>query len=155
METLILKNLLSTFILATLLTTTTYAAGTQSAEKKAIFTAAGFKYANGAWRAKCSFGHIPIVKDINKDGRLDAVVRDGGTECYGTTGVGFYIVTKQKNGKWTRIFNSPGEPVFLKTLGRHGWPELLVTNPSNCHAVYSWNGAKFVKVRQQFKGKAC
>ena len=131
------------------------AQSTNQADKAAIFAAAGFKNTNGSWRGKCSLGHIPVIKDINGDGRLDAIVRDGGTECYGTTGVGFYLITMQKDGKWTRIFNSPGEPQFLKTVGRHGWPEMVVTNPSQCHQVFSWDGSKFIKVRQEYKAKAC
>lgn len=147
-------SLCSCIFSALLISPTTFA-DPKTDQKNDIFTAAGFKNTNGFWRGKCSMGHIPVIKDINGDGRLDAIVRDGGTECYSTTGVGFYLVTTQKNGKWTRIFNSPGEPQFLKSVGRHGWPEMVVTNASKCHNVYSWDGSKFIKVRQEFKGKAC
>lgn len=124
-------------------------------EQEAIFKAAGFKPANGAWRGKCSFGHIVEVKDFNGDGRPDAIIRDGGTSCYGTTGVGFHLITKQKTDKWTRILNSPGDPVFLKTIGRHGWPDLLISTPSKCHQVYSWDGSRFAKSRTEYKGQLC
>ncbi|WP_227554351.1 hypothetical protein [Acinetobacter lanii] len=124
-------------------------------EQAEIFAAAGFKNVSGAWRGKCSFGHIPFVRDLNGDGRPDAIIRDGGTACYGSTGVGFHLITKQATGKWTRILNSPGEPLFLKTVGRHGWPEIEIQTPSQCHTVYSWDGKKFAKNRQQFKGKPC
>lgn len=130
-------------------------AAIQFPEQAEIFAAAGFKNVNGAWRGKCSFGHIPFVRDLNGDGRPDAIIRDGGTDCYGTTGVGFHLITKQATGKWTRILNSPGEPVFLKSVGRHGWPEIEIQTPSQCHTVYSWDGKKFTKSRQQYKGKPC
>lgn len=145
----------SSLMVLNLLCAAAYSTPTKPDQKSEIFTAAGFKNTNGSWRGKCSMGHIPVIKDINGDGRLDAIVRDGGTECYASTGVGFYLITMQKNGKWTRIFNSPGEPQFLKTMGRHGWPEMVVTNQSKCHNVFSWDGSKFIKVRQEFKGKAC
>lgn len=124
-------------------------------EKDAIFNAAGFKNVNGAWRGKCSFGHISVFKDFNGDGRSDAIIRDGGTECYASTGVGFHLVTKQANHKWTRILNSPGEPTFLKSIGRHGWPDLIITNPSQCHTVYRWDGNRYMKNRQEYQGKLC
>lgn len=149
------QTLLCSCVISALLFPNTTFAQTKTDQKSEIFTAAGFKNTNGFWRGKCSIGHIPVIKDINGDGRLDAIVRDGGTECYASTGVGFYLLTTQKNGKWTRIFNSPGEPQFLKSIGRHGWPEMVVTNPSKCHNVFRWEGSKFMKVRQEFKGKTC
>lgn len=132
-----------------------HAATVSNAEKEAIFNAAGFKPVNGAWRGKCSFGHIAVFKDLNDDGRPDAIIRDGGTECYASIGVGFHLLTKQANHKWTRIFNSPGEPTFLKSIGRHGWPDLAIVTPSQCHTIYRWDGSRFVKNRQEFKGKLC
>ena len=144
----LIQSLVCSALLGGLLMPSMTFANVKTDQKTEIFTAAGFKNTNGSWRGKCSMGHIPVIKDINGDGRLDAIVRDGGTECYASTGVGFYLLTTQKNGKWTRIFNSPGEPQFLKSVGRHGWPEMVVTNPSKCHNVFSWDGSKFNKVRQ-------
>ena len=151
----LIQSLVCSALLGGLLMPSMTFANVKTDQKTEIFTAAGFKNTNGSWRGKCSMGHIPVIKDINGDGRLDAIVRDGGTECYASTGVGFYLLTTQKNGKWTRIFNSPGEPQFLKSVGRHGWPEMVVTNPSKCHNVFSWDGSKFNKVRQEFKAKPC
>ena len=144
----LIQSLVCSALLGGLLMPSMTFANVKTDQKTEIFTAAGFKNTNGSWRGKCSMGHIPVIKDINGDGRLDAIVRDGGTECYASTGVGFYLLTTQKNGKWTRIFNSPGEPQFLKSVGRLGWPEMVVTNPSKCHNVFSWDGSKFNKVRQ-------
>ena len=151
----LIQSLVCSALLGGLLMPSMTFANVKTDQKTEIFTAAGFKNTNGSWRGKCSMGHIPVIKDINGDGRLDAIVRDGGTECYASTGVGFYLLTTQKNGKWTRIFNSPGEPQFLKSVGRHGWPDIVGTNPSKCHNVFSWDGSKFNKVRQEFKAKPC
>lgn len=156
MDNLIIKKLCALCIsFFALIHTSAFAMPNVSEEHRAIFTAAGFKYANGAWRGKCSFGHISLIKDFNGDGRPDAIIKDGGTRCYAHTGVGFHLVTKQANNKWTRILNSPGEPVFLKTIGRHGWPDLAITNSSQCHQILSWNGTQFAKTRQEFKGRPC
>ena len=40
------------------------------------------------------------MRDLNGDGRPDAVVTDYGTECFGNTGQGFVIVTKDAAGAW-------------------------------------------------------
>ena len=134
---------------------TTYAATPTTADENAIFAAALFKPFSNRWMSKCSMGHITTFEDINKDGRMDAIIKDGGTNCYGNTGVGFYLMTKQVNQKWTRIFNSPGNPVFLKTVGRHGWPDLQIENSSNCFAIYRWDGNKYLINRYEFNGKIC
>lgn len=132
-----------------------HAAPTKTTEQEAIFNAAGFKQTNGTWRGKCSLGHISVVKDFNGDGRPDAIILDGGTSCYGTLGIGFHLLTKQTTNKWTRILNSPGEPIFLKSIGRHGWPDLLISTTSKCHQVYSWDGSRFKKTRTEYKGQPC
>ncbi len=87
-----------------------------------IFKSAKFKKTNLGWESRCSLGNISYYGDLNKDGRPDAIVVDGGIGCYADTGIGFYIVTQQTDRKWVRIFNSRGQPEFLSTLGRHGWP---------------------------------
>lgn len=149
------KIMIYTFFFTTSILHYSHAASVPTEEQKTIFNAAGFKNENGTWRGKCSFGHITIFKDLNSDGRPDAVIRDGGTKCYANIGVGFHLMTKQTNGKWTRILNSPGEPTFLKTMGRHGWPDLAIVNTIQCHTVYRWDGSRFIKNRQEFKGKLC
>lgn len=149
------KIMIYTFFFTTSIFAYSHAAIVPTEEQKAIFNAAGFKNENGTWRGKCSIGHISVFKDLNGDGRPDAVIRDGGTTCYASIGVGFHLMTKQANDQWTRIFHSPGEASFLKTTGRHGWPDLIAVNASQCHTVYRWDGRKFIKNRQSYKGKLC
>lgn len=120
-----------------------------------IFKSAKFHKTNLGWESHCSLGNISFYGDLNKDGRPDALVIDGGTKCYGNTGIGFYVVTQQANKQWTRIFNSRGTPEILKTIGRHGWPDIAINDGSQCFQVYKWDGQKFMKDRFEFKGKIC
>lgn len=121
----------------------------------AIFTAAKFQRFGSGWMSKCSLAHIIIYQDINNDGRMDAVISDGGTPCYGKTASGFYLMTTQSNGKWTPIFRSIGDPRFLTTIGRHGWPDILVKTVNACSAIYRWNGKKFEVDRRSNNSKPC
>ncbi|WP_151798465.1 hypothetical protein [Acinetobacter bereziniae] len=120
-----------------------------------IFKSAKFKKTNLGWESRCSLGNISYYGDLNKDGRPDAIVVDGDIGCYADTGIGFYIVTQQTDRKWVRIFNSRGQPEFLSTLGRHGWPDIAINDGSKCFNVYKWNGQKFEKDRLEYKNKAC
>ncbi|WP_335968463.1 hypothetical protein [Acinetobacter bereziniae] len=120
-----------------------------------IFKSAKFKKTNLGWESRCSLGNISYYGDLNKDGRPDAIVVDGGIGCYADTGIGFYIVTQQIDRKWVRIFNSRGQPEFLSTLGRHGWPDIAINDGSKCFNVYKWNGQKFEKDRLEYNNKVC
>ncbi|MBB6125131.1 FG-GAP repeat domain-containing protein [Sphingobium subterraneum] len=79
------------------------------AEQIAIYKAAGFAKKGTTWRSECGRddpsasympGSIDEYRDINGDGRPDAVVNEGGTYCYGNTGNGYWILSKQANGAW-------------------------------------------------------
>ncbi|MDR0235546.1 hypothetical protein [Acinetobacter sp.] len=120
-----------------------------------IFKSAKFQKTNLGWESRCSLGNISYYGDLNKDGRPDAIVVDGGVGCYGNTGIGFYIVTQQTDQKWVRIFNSRGRPEFLSTLGSHGWPDVAINDSTQCFMVYKWNGQKFQKDRFEYKNQTC
>ena len=126
-----------------------------SAERAAIFRAAGFTPTAGKY-LMCD-RRTPLgleVRDINGDGRRDAIVLDGGLECYGSTEAGFALLTRSAAGKWTKLYNSPGIPNFLKTWA-NGWPELEVGGPGFCFPVLRWTGTTFANHRQQYEGKPC
>ncbi|WP_353167159.1 hypothetical protein [Acinetobacter sp.] len=144
-------------ILCLLLTHMSHAKLPQIPEKiqVEIFKSAKFKKTNLGWESRCSLGNISYYGDLNKDGRPDAIVVDGGVGCYAKTGIGFYVVTQQSDQKWVRIFNSQGQPEFLSTLGRHGWPDIAINDGSQCFNVYKWNGQKFEKDRQEYRNKTC
>lgn len=75
--------------------------------------------------------------------------------CYGNTGVGYYLVSQQKNGKWKTIFENAGIPTFLKSTGKDGWPDIENGGPGLCFAVYRWDGKSYEVNRYEYQGKAC
>src|SRR3954464_463294 len=102
------------------------------AEQAAIFAAAGFKQARGAWRTDCDQpesasyepGAIETYRDLNGDGRPEAVVTEGGAICYGDTGTHFWLLSKQATGGWKRIYDETAMPEFLPTKSANGWPDI-------------------------------
>lgn len=126
-----------------------------NAERAAIFKAAGFAPTAGK-HLMCD-RRTPLeleVRDINGDGRLDAMVLDGGIMCYGNTGAGFVLLTRSATGKWTKLHASPGIPRFLKTRA-NGWPDLEVGGPGFCFPVMRWTGTGYENHRKQYQGKPC
>jgi hypothetical protein len=134
-----------------------------AAEQTAIFTAAGFKLSRGAWRTDCDQqdsgsyepGSIEAFRDLNGDGRPEAVVTEGGTYCYGNTGAGFRLLTKLPSGKWKLLHQSQGIAEFLATRGVDRMPDMSVGGPGFCFPVLRWNGKAYVQNRYQYEGKAC
>ena len=131
-------------------------------DRAAAFRAAGFKFAAGKWSAcgdpgtpSYSPGQIESVRDLNGDGRPEAVITEGGTYCFGMTGTGYTIVSKQADGTWKNITGGTGIPNFLATKGVGGWPDIEIGGPGFCFPVERWNGKAYVLNRHQYDGKAC
>ena len=142
------------------------AASTPSAaEEAAIFKAAGFRRDGKAWKsgncdgaesASYQPGRIETYKDINGDGRPDAVVVEGGGICYGNTGTRFWLLSKQKNGSWKSMISEVGVPGFVPSnKGRGGWPSLSIGGPGLCFPVYRWNGRAWEVYTFEYEGKRC
>ena len=133
------------------------------AEQVAIFKAAGFTRAGGKWHTDCDQpdsgqygpGAIETYRDLNGDGRPEAVVTEGGSFCYGNTGVGFWLLTKRPNGSWQKLYQSQGIAEFLKTRGAEKMPDLSVGGPGFCFPVLRWNGKAYAQNRYEYEGKAC
>lgn len=129
-------------------------------DRAAIFKAAGAAQRGGKWvictdDPQAEGASIEQIADLNGDGRLDAVVTEGGTFCYGNTGTGFQLLSKQPNGSWRQITGDTGIPSFLKTKGVGGWPDIEVGGPGFCFPVQRWNGREYAVLRFQYDGKAC
>jgi hypothetical protein len=117
------------------------------AERAAAFKAAGFTPTRGKYLACDKSAELQIeIRDLNGDGRPDALITDEGTECYGNTGTGYVIVTKAADGTWRRLFNSPGIPEFQKTRGVGGWPDVVNGGPGFCFAILRWNGSDYQRI---------
>lgn len=132
------------------------------ADEAAAFKAAGFKLKGKQWRAcddpgtsSYSPGTIQEVRDLNGDGRPEAVIAEGSTFCHGNTGSGYSVVSKQANGSWKLIASGTGMPNFLATKGVDGWPDIEVGGPGFCFPVERWNGRAYVLHRHQYEGKPC
>src|SRR4029077_17880241 len=89
------------------------------------------------------------LRDLNGDGRPDALIQDFGTECYGQTEQAFTLVTKHAAGAWRRFYESQGIPEFLTTRGAGGWPDIVVGGPGFCFPVIRWTAKDYVTIRFQ------
>lgn len=131
------------------------------ADETAAFRAAGFKRVGGQWQGcgdpgtdAYAPGTIETVRDIDGDGRPDAVIVESSSYCFGMAGQGFSLVSKQANGAWKPIASDTGIPTFLPR-GTPGWPDLEIGGPGFCFPVMRWNGQRYVLNRHQYEGKAC
>ncbi len=136
--------------------------GLSRADQAAAFRAAGFARLAGKWQAcgdpgTASYtpGTIETVRDINGDGRPDAVITEGSVFCFGGTEAGYSVVSKQANGSWRLITAGPGIATFLPRRAATGWPELEIGGPGFCFPVARWNGREYVQARFQYEGKPC
>ena len=132
-------------------------------EEATIFEAAGFELRGDQWQSDCndpgtasySPGAIETFRDLNGDGLPEAVVTEGGTYCYGNTGVGYSLVTKRGTGKWVLVASGTGILQFLETTGVDGWPDIEIGGPGFCFPVERWNGKEYKLERHQYEGQAC
>ena len=140
------------------------AATVPPAETGAIFMAAGFVRRGAVWKSgNCdgaesesySPGTIQEYRDINADGRPDAIVIEGGAICYGMTGMHFWLLSKQPSGAWVRMYDETAMPSFLATKGVGGWPDIELGGPGFCFPVWRWTGKQYRLHRHQYEGKPC
>ena len=86
---------------------------------------------------------IEQVKDLNGDGRPDALITEGSSSCYGQTGTGFYLVSQQPDGDWKLMLNESGFAEFLASKGSDGWPDVEVGGPGLCFPVMRYDGQRY------------
>jgi hypothetical protein len=140
------------------------AAAPSPADQAAIFTAAGFTRHGTEWRTKncegmegASYGPgtLDTFRDLNGDGRPEAVVSESSAICYGMTGTHFWLLSKQASGAWKLVFNETAMPDFLASKGAGGWPDIQLGGPGFCFPVWRWNGRDYALHRFEYEGKAC
>lgn len=130
------------------------------ADRLAVFKAAGAVQRKGMWlmcadEPNPSGASLESVRDLNGDGRPEAVVSEGGTFCYGHAGTGFQLLSKQADGKWRALTGGGGIPQFLKTRGAGNWPDISIGGPGFCFPVERWNGKEYKLHRFEYEGKRC
>jgi hypothetical protein len=131
-------------------------------DEAAAFRAAGFKKVGRQWQgcgdpgsASYTPGAIETVRDIDGDGRPEAVITEGSIACFGQSEVGYSLVSKQPNGSWKLITGGEGIARFLPRRAATGWPDIEVGGPGFCFPVQRWNGREYALNRYQYQGKPC
>jgi hypothetical protein len=129
-------------------------------DQAAAFAAAGATRVQSMWtmcaeNPNTTGARVESVSDVNGDGLPDAVIAEDGSFCYGFTGTGFALVSKQASGQWRLMTHSAGIPEFLSTRGADGWPDLQIGGPGFCFPVQRWDGKEYVLNRFEYEGKAC
>jgi len=134
-------------------------------EQPAIYRAAGFTKRGAVWKSgNCDGfesnsympGSVDTYRDLNGDGRPEAIVTEGGAICYGNTGVHFWLLSKQASGSWMRLYDGLAMPEVLETKGVDDWPDIYMGGPGMCRRVISWDGRAYVPGRfQDADGKPC
>jgi hypothetical protein len=115
-----------------------------AADRAAAFRAAGFTATRGKYLACDPRQELDIeIRDLNGDGRPDAVITNSGTECFGHTGQGYVLVTKDAAGAWKKLYESQGIPDFQAARGAGGWPDIVNGGPGFCFPVKRWNGRDY------------
>lgn len=130
------------------------------ADQMAVFKAAGAVQRKGMWlmcadEPNPGGATIETVRDLNGDGRPEALVTEGGTFCYGRAEAGYALLSKQTNGSWRAMTGGSGMPSFLKTRGVGNWPDISVGGPGFCFPVQRWNGKTYELNRFEYEGKRC
>lgn len=131
-----------------------------AAETAAIFKAAGAVQRGGKWllcaeQPDSTGASIDAYRDLNGDGRPEALLGEDGTFCYGFAGHGYQLLSKQANGSWKVMDSNSGFANFLKTKSKDGWPDIEVGGPGFCFPVLRWNGKAYALNRHEYEGKAC
>lgn len=128
----------------------------------AIFEAAGFSLVGDQWQSceltdspSYSPGEIVEKRDINGDGRTDALVAEHSAICFGMAGQLFAIVSQDDDGSWSHITSGIGIPEFLGTSGTDGWPDIEVGGPGFCFPIIRWDGKTYSRQRWEYEGKPC
>ncbi len=127
-----------------------------------IFAAAGFRKVGEGW-SKCDDpgtasyepGAILQRDDMNGDGLTDAFVTEGSSYCFGATGYGYTLVSRQADGAWRVMDENTGIPTALATRGVDGWPDIELGGPGFCLAVLRWNGQEYRLDRHAYQGQPC
>ena len=131
-----------------------------SKDRTAAFRAAGATMKQGKWmlcadQPQNQGARIEETRDLNGDGRPEAVIAEDGSFCYGAAGIGYAIVSKQPDGRWKSLTSGSGIPEILKTRGIGRWPDISIGGPGFCFPVERWNGKAYVLNRHEYRGRRC
>jgi hypothetical protein len=131
-----------------------------AAEQAVIFKAAGATRRGAKWvlcaeQPQPDGLQVDLYRDLNGDGRPEAIISEGGTFCYGAQEAGYAVLSKQADGSWRKLTEGPGVAEPLKTKGAAGFPDLSIGGPGFCFPVQRWNGREYVNQRFEYEGRPC
>ncbi|MBP2262446.1 hypothetical protein J2W83_001112 [Pseudomonas hunanensis] len=116
-------------------------------EQLKAFKAAGFGTGSSECEQEEAGSYTPatieLVRDINDDGRPDALITEGSVACYGVAGSGFYLVSQQADADWKLLASGSGVIEFLPEKGADGWPDIQIGGPGTCFAVQRYDGKAY------------
>jgi hypothetical protein len=142
--------------------------GTVSApvDRDAALRAAGYEQRGGVWMASCETDVKPVPKDswyalesaefrdLNGDGKDEAIVSGGSSYCFGNTGLTFKLLARSEAG-WKVLTDNIGIPVFHPRKGID-WPDIEIGGPgSDCFPFLRWNGRGYVYGGRSLQGRIC
>jgi hypothetical protein len=120
----------------------TLPAGAQAA----IMQAAGLTLRDGVWKGCDGDSEVAPdgveIKDINGDGRPEAIVSDASSGCYGMAGQQFTVLVAQSGG-WKAVMQEVGIPILLAHRGPGNYPDIQIGGPGTCWGVDRWNGTAY------------
>lgn len=133
------------------------------AERHRLFRAAGIQPVKGGRWTSCtedptdfSEAKLAMLRDVNGDGRPEALIHDFGSFCNGFVGVGSIVLTTTAAGSWKVIFRSQGYANFMRSRGADNYPDLEIGLTGNCFPYWRWNGAEYdLAARLDDKGRSC
>jgi len=135
-----------------------------SAAQAAILSAGGFKRDGKAWKGCDGASSVDKdgveIRDLNGDGRPEAVITDSSSECHGAAGQGFTVLMATPGG-WKTMAQETGIPMFLEARGAQGYPDIQVGGPGFCFPIERWNGKSYAPAGARAddggkgKGKPC
>jgi hypothetical protein len=124
-------------------------------DQDTIMRAAGLTRSGKVWKgcdgdSEADASSVDI-KDLNHDGRPEAIVTDSGM-CYGNTGQEFTILRATPGG-WAQMMQAIGIPIYLKARGAGGYPDVMVGMPGTCFGVHRWNGSAYKYIGSRYDSK--
>jgi hypothetical protein len=118
-----------------------------------IMRAAGLTRSGAVWKGCEGTSEADAksveIKDLNHDGRPEAIVTDAGYGCYGNTGQEFTVLRATPDG-WVQMMQVTGMiDHFMKSTGAGGYPDLMAGGPGTCVGVWRSDGSAYKILRRQ------
>ena len=125
-----------------------------AADKAAAFKAAGFEQTKRGWQSctddlgadalSYSPGEVTDTPDLNKDGRPEIWIHEGGGMCYGNSGGLQVFLAKTSAGQWEVLLSAVTDPTILP--GRtNGWANIQDGGPGmGPWGTWRFDGSKYV-----------